>query len=148
MMSIRTIAAVAAATGLLAAAGAPAAVAQSTPAPAHPTDSAQPGKPGKKGKHRRRGPRRLSDAQLTRVAEALGTGLAALKAAEAKVKAAVDASEARETRAERDALLAAELGVTVEKLRSAFDSVRGSAGGRCRDKGAQPAPDSPSDGGA
>ena len=148
MQSIRTTTAVLAASGALLAAGAPAAMAQSgtTDYPSDSTTNSQTAKPakGKRGKARR-APRRLSDAQLTRVAAALGTDLAALKAAQAKVKAAVDATDARETRAEHDALLAGELGVTVEQLRTAFASVRGTTEGKCKTRAAAPTADYPAD---
>jgi hypothetical protein len=139
MKSIRMITATLAATALVAA-GAPTAMAQSGPAPDTAGQSERPAK--KKGK---RGPRRLSAAQLAKVATALGTDAAPLKAALDKVKATVDASEARETKAERDALLAGELGVTVEALRAAFASVRGSTDGKCKPRGPAPATDNPSD---
>jgi hypothetical protein len=81
---------------------------------------------------RHHGGRRLSDAQLTTVATALGTTLDALKAAQAKVKAAAAATDARETKAQKDALLAGELNVTVTQLRAAFASVRGATDGTCK----------------
>lgn len=82
-------------------------------------------KAGKKGKH----PKRLSDAQLASVAEALGTTTAALKTAMAEVKRETAATEARESKAQKDALLAGKLGVGVEELRAAFASVRGRTDG-------------------
>ena len=145
MTSIRNLTAVLAASGALLAAGAPAAPAQSgTAGGDYPTDTtSQTGKKGKKG---RRGPRRLSDAQLTKVATALGTDLAGLKAAMAEVKKTVDATDERETRADRDALLAAALGATVDELRAAFGSVRGASDGRCAGK-APASGDHPTDAG-
>lgn len=148
MNSIRTITAALATTGLMAVAGAPAAMAQSSTTTDYPSDtSTQTSKPaGKKGHKGKKGARKLSDAQLTKVATALGTTLEALKAAQAKVKAATDATDAKETKAERDALLAPELGVTVTQLRTAFDSVRGTTDGKCKGKGSAPASsDYPSD---
>ncbi len=76
--------------------------------------------------------RSLTDAQLTTVATKLGTTLEALKGAQAKVKAAIAATAARETRPQKDALLAAELDVTVAPLRTAFASVRGTTDGTCK----------------
>jgi hypothetical protein len=73
---------------------------------------------------------KLTDAQLTKVATALGTTLETLKAAQAKVKAAVKATDERETRAQEDALLASELGVSVSELRAAFASIKPARGGR------------------
>jgi hypothetical protein len=126
MKSLRTITAVVATAAL---AGGVAAPAFAQTAGSYPTDSTttQASKHGKKGKHKQR---KLSDAQLTTVATALGTTLDALKAAQAKVKAATDATDARETKAQVDALLASELGVTVDQVRTAFDGVRGGDDGR------------------
>jgi len=56
----------------------------------------------------------------------------ALKAAQAAVKTAAAATDVRETRAQRDALLAAALDVTVDALRTAFNSVRGTPDGMCK----------------
>ena len=126
MKSFRSITAVLASSALVAGAAAPVAMAQ-TPA-TYPGDS-QTHRPGKKGKKK---PRKLTDAQLTTVASALGTTLDALKAAMASVKAATDATEVKETKAQKDALLAAELDVTVAQLRAAFGSVRGSTDGTCK----------------
>jgi hypothetical protein len=70
--------------------------------------------------------------QLTTVATRLGTTLEALTAAQATVKAATAATDARETKAQKDALLAAELNVTVAQLRAALASVRGTTDGRCK----------------
>ena len=69
------------------------------------TSRTQDQKP-RKGK---KGSRRLSDAQLTTVASTLGVSLEQLKAAQVKVKAAIAATAARETRAGQDSLLAPEL---------------------------------------
>ena len=126
MKSIRTMTAVLATTALAAGAAAPVALAQTSGT--YPSDT-QSQRPAKKGKKKQR---KLSDAQLTKVATALGTTLEALKVAQAAVKTATDATEARETPAERDALLAAELNVTVAQLRAAFASVRGTTDGRCK----------------
>lgn len=144
MKSIRTFTAALATTALVAA-GAPAALAQSTTPPERPSDAAgQTERPAKKKKGRR-GPRRLSAAQLTKVAAALDVETATLKAAMAKVKAAIDATEARETKAEGDALLAAELGVSVEQMRTALAGVRGAGNGKCGSRGFEPAPEAPVD---
>lgn len=146
MKSLRTITAVVATAAL---AGCVAAPASAQTAGSYPSDTTpmQAKKHGKRGKHKQR---KLSDAQLTTVATALGTTLDALKAAQAKVKAALDATDAKETRAQADAQLASELGVTVDQLRAAFHSVRasgdGGGGGTC--KGGKPASGSyPSDSG-
>ena len=130
MPSLRSVAATCGVGALLAGLGAPAAVAQSTttgPGTAGATSPAH----HRHGKHKRHH-RHLTDAQLTTVATALGTTLEALKAAQATVKAAVDATAEKETKAERAALLAAELGVTVDALRAAFASVHGTTDGTCK----------------
>ncbi len=98
------------------------------------TDTSQSTTSGKhkskqKGKRGKASRAKLTDAQLTTVAEALGTTLAALKTAQSEVKAAVKASEARETRSQRDAMLAEKLGVTSAELRAAFDEARPARGG-------------------
>jgi hypothetical protein len=132
MMSLRTITAVVASAAV--AGGGLAAPAFSQTAGTYPGDassSSQSNKPGKRGHH---GKRHLTDAQLTTVATALGTTLDGLKAAQAKVKAAVAATDAKETKAEKDGLLAAELNVTVTQLRAAFASVRGTTDGMCKGK--------------
>lgn len=136
MPSLRTALTVLGATALLGGLGTPA-YAQSS-AGDYPTDSGssqsdtsgkhtsgkkKAGKKGKRARHRR-GARRLSQSQLTAVAEKLGTTLAKLKEAQSEVKAAVKASEERETRSEIDAMLAEKLGVTATEVRAAFDSVR------------------------
>lgn len=131
MPSLRTALTVLGATALLGGLGTPA-YAQSS-AGDYPTDSGSSqsstsgkhtsGKKGKRARHRR-GARRLSQSQLTAVAEKLGTTLAKLKEAQSAVKAAVKASEERETRSEIDAMLAEKLGVTATEVRAAFDSVR------------------------
>jgi hypothetical protein len=143
-MSFRTAAVALAATSMIAA-GAPAALAQSTSD--YPSDSASQTQTAKKKGKRKRGPRRLSDAQLTKVAAALGTDLATLKAAMADVKAAADATDKRETKAEMAAALAGKLGVTTDQLRAAFSSVRGTTDGRCKGSAgtSTPAGDYPSD---
>ena len=133
MKSIRTITAVLATGALVAGAAAPA-LAHGPGAGAgadYPSDSGSQSQPQRKRGGKKK-PRRLSDAQLTRVATALGTTLDALKAAQAEVKAAAAATEARETRAQMDALLAEALNVTVAQLRDAFASVRGSTDGMCK----------------
>jgi len=135
MTTIRRISTTLAATALLGASAVPA-LGQSGD---YPTDSSnststQSTVKAKKHKKGKRGDRRLPDAQLTKVATALGTDLASLKAAMASVKTKVDATDARETKAERDALLAEELGVSVDALRSAFSSVRGTTDGHCKGK--------------
>ncbi len=131
MSPLRTSLAVLASAALLAAlpAGAHAQSSADSPTPGEPSSSQVHEKKGKK----KRAPRRLTDAQLTSVAEALGTTLSALKEARSAVKAAVEASPERETRAQRDAMLAERLGVTAAEVRSAFASVRSSGprrGGR------------------
>jgi len=131
MKKFRTTTAVLASAALVGGAAAPA-FAQSGDYPSEPSGSTQAQRPAKKGK---RGPKKLTDGQLTTVATKLGTTLEALKAAQAKVKAAVAATDATETKAERDALLAAELNVTVAQLKAAFDSVRGTTDGTCKAKG-------------
>jgi len=125
MKSLRTITAVLATTALAAGAATPAFAQTSATSPGDSTTQ----RPAKQGKKK---PRRLSDAQLTTVATALGTTLDALKAAQANAKAAAAATETRETRAEMDALLAAELDVTVAQLRAAFASVRATTDGMCK----------------
>lgn len=122
MPSVRTTIAVLSSTALLGAVAGPALAQDGSGT--YPSDSTtQAAKKGKRGG-------KLTDAQLTTVATKLGTTLEALKAAQAKVKAAVKATEARETKAEQDALLAEELGVTVSELRAAFASVRPARGER------------------
>ena len=134
MRSIRTITAFVV-TGALVAGGASPAFAHGPGAGAgtgadYPSDAGSQSQTQRKRAKKK--PRRLSDAQLTRVATALGTTLDALKAAQAEVKAAAAATEARETRAQMDALLAEALNVTVAQLRAAFASVRGSTDGTCK----------------
>jgi len=122
MPPIRTTVAILSCTALLGGLAVPA-FAQDTTG-TYPTDSADPSQTQKpKHKKGKRHGGRLTDAQLTKVATKLGTTLEALKAARAEVKAAVRATEAHETRAQEDALLASKLDVTVEKLRAAFASV-------------------------
>ena len=144
MRSIRSITTTLAAVGALSLVGAPAALAQNSTAD-YPTDRAgQTDGAAKKGKKKGKRARALSDAQLTRVATALGTTLEALKAAQAEVKTALDATEERETKAERDALLAGKLDVTVEQLRAAFAGVRGTTDGTCK-RGGSSTGDYPTD---
>jgi hypothetical protein len=128
MKSFRTITAVLATSALAGGLAAPV-LAQSADYPTDTSATTEAHQGGKKGRH---GPRKLSDAQLTTVATKLGTTLEALKAAQAAVKTATEATEARETHAQRDALLADELNVTVAQLRAAFASVRGATDGRCK----------------
>jgi hypothetical protein len=129
MKSVRSMTAILATATLAAGAAAPVASAQTATYPTDPSGEQRSANHGKRGKKK---PRRLSDAQLTRVATALGTTLEALKAAQAAVKTATAATEIRETRAQHDALLAAELDVTVTQLRAAFASVRGTTDGKCK----------------
>jgi hypothetical protein len=149
MSPLRTTLAVVSSAALLATLPA-GAVAQSPgdyPTSGEPTSS-QVHKKGKK----KRAHRKLSDAQLTRVAEALDTTLAALKEAMSEVGAAVKASEERETKAQREAMLAERLGVSAADVRAAFASVaksgprRGSGRGAKRGGGCRkPAPTSDTD---
>lgn len=137
MTTLRITLATLGSTALLAGAAAPA-FAQDT-AGTYPSDPSsgsqtQQTQQGHRRGHGRGHGRRLSDAQLTKVASALGVTLDALKTAQAEVRAAVKATDARETRAEEDALLAQKLGVTVDELRAAFDSVR-PQGGEGRGRG-------------
>ena len=133
MKSFRTITAVLATGALVAGSASPASAHPGGPAADYPTDSGSASQVQKKrGKKK---PRRLSDAQLTTVATALGTTLEALKAAQASVRAAAAATEIRETRAQMDALLAEALNVTVAELRAAFASVRGTTDGMCKRPG-------------
>lgn len=121
MSPIRTAVAVLSSTALLGGLASPALAQEAT----YPTDTttSETQKPAKQGKKAKRA-KKLTDAQLTAVAEELGTTLTALKAAMAEVKAAVQATEARETKAQEHALLAEKLGVTAAEVKAAFDSVR------------------------
>ncbi len=133
MSHLRLTLAVLSSAALLGGAAAGPAAAQDTAGtyPTGPTSGPAGGHghgPGGRG-HRRGGPRKLSDAQLTTIATQLGTTLDALKAAIAKVDAAVKASPERETKAQRDALLATELGVSTDALTAAFEAARPAPGG-------------------
>ncbi|MTD46229.1 hypothetical protein GKE82_18530 [Conexibacter sp. W3-3-2] len=125
MPSIRTAVAVLGTSVLLGGLATPA-LAQE--AGSYPTDTTtqQPAK--KKGKKGKRHAPRLTDAQLATVAEQLGVTLEQLKTAMAEVKAAVKATEARETKAQEQALLAEKLGKTAAEVKAAFDSVRPARG--------------------
>ena len=137
----------------------PPALRQRSPSPAlgsgsadYPSDtSTQTSKPAKRGKPGKR-PRRLTSAQLSAVAAKLGVSVDALKAAQTKAKAAADATDARETPAQMDELLATLLGVTAAQVREAFASVapqrRGEGGGRGDCPGKPPAAGSGSGAGA
>lgn len=121
MPSIRTTVAVLGSTALLGGLASPAVAQEATYS--SDTGTSQTQKPAKK-KGKKRPAKRLTDAQLTTVAEQLGTTLEALKTAMSEVKAATKATEARETRAEEDALLGEKLGKTAAEVKAAFASVR------------------------
>ncbi len=115
-MTIRTLAATVGTAALLTGAAGTPAFAQTTTD--YPSDTSTT-TTKKKGK----GHGRLTTAQLTAVAKALGVTLDELKAAQAKVKTTVAGTSARETKAEQDALLAKELGKTTAEVQAAFASV-------------------------
>lgn len=125
-MNFRMTAASLGATAMLFGAAAPA-FAQTTAD--YPTDTSTTTTQTAKA-HKGKKARKLTDAQLTTVATALGTDLATLKAAQAKVKAAVAATDAKESKGEQNALLASELGVTAAQVKAAFASVAGAGGTR------------------
>lgn len=137
MPSLRSTLVVLGSTALMGSLATPA-FAQEATYPSDGTPTATQGQTQKKGKRGKRRGGRLTDAQLTQVAEALGTTLEALKAAQAEVKSETAATDERETRAERDALLAGKLGVTVAELRAAFDGVRPARGERGERRGGGP----------
>ena len=137
-MTFRSLAATAGASVLLLVGVASPALSQSGGS----SDSGTTTQEQKKGKKKKGRHGKLSDAQLTTVAEALGVTLEKLKAALAEVKTATAATDERETKAEKDELLATALGVTVEELRAAFASLRPARGDRGDCPGEEAAADS------